>query len=547
MIAFTSGSAEAYVTRSKRTIVVNNFGIITVTDNLMVANNGTNPLDTFDLGFPKHYSERLESFEARGPMGEVLNVEREVNESSPTHWLRLRFDKPISSGGTYEIRASFTFSGVVSFDGKEYLFSFPAYPTLPVRVEVCNSTIILPKGSTPRQWPNNTFTPTEIEQKPALIGSEKSLEPFSTRELSVSYSNEAQELVSFRSVRREITVDSGGRVTSKDTYRITNLGGELNALTLSRPRNMSPMMLYDTAGPILERLQVQEDSLRVSPRFGKLKRDAAFTFTLEYDLPLQDSLKRVEWSGRYRFTVELAATDGWVAEQYLTNISLPRGTEIDAISTQPNSTYPLPDGGHLLAYDFGRVPPDQTKVASIDYRYQIFSSSIHPLQWVLSLEAIIGAFAVAILLRRPPKVAVVTAVDKIRRFIELHDEKRALRLELEERSEELARGAITKRDYRGRRRSIEARLSELNRSLTTLRNELKTVDPRYDHMARRLEMAEGEVDALRASEAQIISQYRAGRITKEVHESLTRDMRKRIEKAKETVDSIIVTLREEIR
>jgi SMC interacting uncharacterized protein involved in chromosome segregation len=83
--------------------------------------------------------------------------------------------------------------------------------------------------------------------------------------------------------------------------------------------------------------------------------------------------------------------------------------------------------------------------------------------------------------------------------------------------------------------------------LTTLKTEIKAVDPRYDQMTRRLEKAEGEVDALRASESQITSQYRSGRISKEVYESLVSDLRKRIEKAKDTVDRTIITLREEIR
>jgi len=113
--------------------------------------------------------------------------------------------------------------------------------------------------------------------------------------------------------------------------------------------------------------------------------------------------------------------------------------------------------------------------------------------------------------------------------------------------EEVSRGAITRHDYRRRSKAIENRLSELNRQLAALKSELKTIDPRYDQIARRLERAESEIDALRASEIQMTNQYRTGRISKDVYESLTRDLRKRMEKAKETVDSIIVTLREETR
>jgi chromosome segregation ATPase len=201
----------------------------------------------------------------------------------------------------------------------------------------------------------------------------------------------------------------------------------------------------------------------------------------------------------------------------------------------------------ILTYDFGRLPPLTTKTTTIDYYYYILSPSIYPLQWIFTLELMVAALAAAVLLKRPAKAVIAAPVEKARRFIDLHDEKRILRLELEKIGEEVSRGAITKHDYRRRSKTIETRLSELNRHLAALKSELKTIDPRYDQIARRLERAESEIDALRASEIQMTNQYRTGRIGKDVYESLTRDLRKRMEKAKETVDSIIVTLREETR
>jgi len=229
------------------------------------------------------------------------------------------------------------------------------------------------------------------------------------------------------------------------------------------------------------------------------------------------------------------------------NVSIPKGAKIETMLSPPNSTSTLPDGGLMLTYNLGRLPPSQAKVATVEYRYPIFSSSLHPIQWVLFVEIVVGACVTAVLLKRAPKAVVAVSVEKLRRLADLQDEKRSLRLELEKRDEELARGSITKHEYRRRRKLIETRLSELNRSLAMLRNDLKAIDPRYEQITRRLEKAESEVDALRASENQITAQYRAGRISKGVYESLLSDLRKRIEKAKATVDSIIVTLREETR
>jgi hypothetical protein len=547
LLSSTSGSTEVYISKASRLMNINNFGITTVTDTLTVVNNGTSQIETLDFGFPKTYAGGLESLEAQGPSAEALKIERIVNESSTNYMVRCSLAKPLAPGGTYEIKLSSVFSNLVSSSDTEFVFSYVAYPTLPVRAQVYNSTVILPKGSTPKQWPNKTYTATDVGGQPALTGTQRPLEAFSRADISISYSNDAQQLISFKSVKREITISPSGEVTSKDTYSVFNFGAELNALTLPRPQNISPIMLYDSAGAIEERLQAQKDTISLAPRFGKLPGETSFTFRLEYNLPLQNDLKRLEWPGRYRFSVETAPRREYVTEEYLVNISLPRGSKSEVASPPPNATTLLPDGVEILTYNLDRLLPSQARATAVEYSYPIFTPSIYPLQWVFSLEVIAGAFAAAFLLKRPTKAAPAAPLEKIRRFIELQDEKRALRLELEKRSEELGRGAVTKQDYRRRRRLTETRLSEINRSLATLKTEIKAVDPRYDQMARRLEKAEGEVDALRASESQITSQYRSGRISKEVYESLVSDLRKRIEKAKDTVDRTIITLREEVR
>jgi len=546
-IGSTTGTTGVSITKGGRSAIVNKYGIATVTDALTLSNDGLSPIDSLDFGFPKSHSGGLELFEARGSAGESLRTERVENQSSPTQWWKCHFAKPLAPGGTSDINIRTVFSNLVSYDGKEYIFSFAAYPTLPFGANSYNSTVILQKDAVFREWPNKTFTTTKVEERPALIGVQIPLEPFSNIEIPLKFTDAAQELLTFRSLKREIMISPGGQTSSKDTYTITNRGSELSSLTIPRPKNMSPIMLYDTAGPLNERLRTQEDSLSITPRFGKMTQDASYTFTTEYNMPTQGSLSRLEWSGRYRMTAELHPAREFAVGDDLVNITLPSGSKIETISIPPNSTSTLSDGSQVMTYHFGRLPPASTETTAIEYDYPIFLSSIYPLQWVFSLEVIVGAFAAAVLLRRPQKVVAAAPAEKLRKFVDLQDEKRTLRLELEKGGNELARGAMTKHDYRKRRRLIETRISELNKTLTSLKSELRNLDPRYEQMARRLEKAEGEVDALRASEEQITGQYRSGRISKDVYESLVKDLRKRIEKAKQTVDSLIVTLREESR
>jgi hypothetical protein len=232
---------------------------------------------------------------------------------------------------------------------------------------------------------------------------------------------------------------------------------------------------------------------------------------------------------------------------YSVNVSLPKGAQIENLSSDPNSTITKSDENEILFYDFGMLLPNQVRSLTINYRYSIFSASISPLGWIFSFEMILGGIGSAILMRKPMKIVSKAPIEKLKRFVALQDEKSALRFELEKRSEEISRGAISKHEYRRRRKSIEIRISELNRNLATLKSELKSIDTRYDQLIRRLEKAEAELEGLRVSQDQITTQYRSGHISKDAYESLSKDYRKRLEKARENIDSVIVTLREEAR
>jgi hypothetical protein len=77
--------------------------------------------------------------------------------------------------------------------------------------------------------------------------------------------------------------------------------------------------------------------------------------------------------------------------------------------------------------------------------------------------------------------------------------------------------------------------------------ELRTISPRYDELIRRTDRAEAEIEASRASLNQVRGQYRAGKTTRETYDTMMNDIAKRIDRAEETLETILITLREEAR
>jgi predicted nucleic acid-binding Zn-ribbon protein len=90
-------------------------------------------------------------------------------------------------------------------------------------------------------------------------------------------------------------------------------------------------------------------------------------------------------------------------------------------------------------------------------------------------------------------------------------------------------------------------MSKVDRALQPLKEDLKASHPRYTEMITRMEKAEAEIDANRLGEEHFKTQYRSGKMSKEAYERALDDLNKRIDRAREVIETSLVTLREEAR
>ena len=135
----------------------------------------------------------------------------------------------------------------------------------------------------------------------------------------------------------------------------------------------------------------------------------------------------------------------------------------------------------------------------------------------------------------------------ITKFVELYDEKSSMRLESDKMEEDLARGALNRYDYKQRRRMLDRRMTEVDRTLSPVEEQLSAAQGRYSDMIKRIERAEVELNVIKTTANDLRNQYRNGKISKDLYESLNADLTRRKQKAEQTIDTIIINLREEIR
>jgi len=160
------------------------------------------------------------------------------------------------------------------------------------------------------------------------------------------------------------------------------------------------------------------------------------------------------------------------------------------------------------------------------------------------LVGILGAIA---LIWRAPKLPVpifpIPSGD-LRNFVASYDEKRRILSELESIEDQVRKRKISRRRYRVRRRTLGGRLSVLSRNLTGLRDKIRELGPRYANMMRQIEVAETELEEAETGVRRIRTRYRRKEISTSVYRKLLEDYDRRRDRARTTIDGILLRLRE---
>ncbi len=534
----------------RREIEVGEHGLVKLKDSFKFDNtNGDNSLEQMTIGFPTNFSHSLVYIDGIDNKGRELLIEPTNNETSTIKWLKVDFPEPISPGSVYDFGIRMIHSKMIRYEPNVFILSYPIHPILQIKAESSNLTIILPEGSEPRLASNSTLSLVKIGNKVGLNEVLKPLDPYLVQISSINYTSEKQKMLECKSIEKRIIFKSNGEIFIVDNYTFHNLGGNILSFGIDIPDDAKDIMLYDFAGPLWPVSQYGVYSVHVSTRYNRFGAGENFDFRLEYGIDQKNHIKQLDWWGRYRFSMNIKPSEDWIMENYKIVFELPTGMVMEEIHPNGNVAADQLGSSHpFLEYDFKSVTPFSPELKiSLDYKYQAFWASVKPLEMLLMIEVIAAILLITYNMRRPLRPIIRAPVEIIRKFVDLQDEKINLRLELEKRDEEFMHGGISKHEYRRRKRFIEIRVSELNRALSQVKNEIKRSQPRYAEMVRRIEKAESEIEALRLNKFQIRGQYRSGRIVKEAYDSLIPDIDKRIDKAKDTLDGLLITMREEAR
>jgi hypothetical protein len=537
----------------QRTVAVGNWGAVHMVDNFTVYNPGPTAVTSMDVGFPSIFKNDVFYVQAQDQHGKTLVVDPDVNQTSGFYFLRVHFASELASNRTYEFTVTYVLGHVITAVSNGLLYNFSAAPVLTQNAEYANVTLLGAVGTSFAVPPNSTYMQTKINGLPALTRQYKPWNAYSTETFIGPYLTVTQYLVDVSTVERDIIIHRSGTLSIKDSYALYNLAAPITSLTITLPDGATNVMAYDVVGAMWSSPQDPSApyQVTVSPRYAAgIKGQEYFNFSLSYDLPTSEYMKQVNWWGNYNLNLTMANNrDDFLFDNTTVKIQTPTGAELSNVVLPSQSAINAP-----IQYDattrqimLGPVTSSNNVTLTMSVTYLPFWSALGYLPWLVGLEVVLAAALLVNRYRKGPEVAVPVPVEKLREFVGLYDERISLARELVIMEEDVARGSLVKHEFRRRKKVIDLRLDDINRALMQVKAEIRVMSLHYDELIRRIDRAEAEIEASRASLNQVRAQYRSGKSTRETYDAMVNDLTKRIDRAEQTVETILITLREDAR
>jgi hypothetical protein len=453
---------------------------------------------------------------------------------------------PSAKTGAYSFNLTSVYSNLLTFNSTstDFTFTFEPFPLTDGTYNVTSAQLSVKTGD----WPSPKVSSIDGTFASATFTAQTTtLKPFNTTVATMTFASSGTSQSIFDvTANRTITLAQSGSVQVTDFYNMTNKGRDLSSLTLPLPKNVQTATATDILGTVsaLTATSATDGTNTVNfiPRSGTVRAGGSSRVRLSYSLPSQSYLTS-RGLGRFELSFSLFDNVRFFEPILQVKIVTPAGFRLDSFRGQTFTR-----SGNQVLVQVSTVTPMSNLSFTMDYQLDPFWASLSALGWAGLAVGSIAAVVAAVGATSAAGVTVSGASSElIGRFVELYDEKSAMRLEAEKMDEDLSRGALNRHEFKRRRRVVDLRIAELDRTLAPLKDQLSKTNPRYQDMIKRLERAEADIQVVRTTSADLRNQYRSGRIARELYESLISDLAKRKEKAQQTMDTIVINLREETR
>jgi len=579
LIAFTSSRVNAttlYVAGSDPLpvdIQVNHFvevrdgGVVLINDTITLSpGENASLINNFLVGFPFEYRKDQATKERFYPdYCFAFDSQGELKVLSDVGLGKLGFYGANvtlhAPGGTqpYNFTVVFVFSNLVKTSPPtqtDWNVTFPMYPSMVQDVSSCLVKVFLPKNANCTDAVANFNTTS-------LVLTKINLTSFTSESGWLEFRKSAFQILEAIEMTRKITLDEWGRIFCSESYSLINRGAtDLTSLKIRVPEGTYDISAQDENGSSLT-VSLQKGNATVPtsasisfPTAAPLRKDVESTFTVMYWLPWNNYVSQY---GVRDYRLSLAFFERqdfeWVIRKLTTTIILPEGASFTQLPNLPENLRLSADSSlqkntfqEILIMSFHNVTPFHSLDFNLSYGYLVFWASFRPTMWMGTIVIIVCAVALLWRLPKRPEVPITPVPSKdLRSFVEAYEKKTSILSELALMEEQLQKGKIPRRKYKVRRETLEGRLSMLSRELTELKDKLRRSGTRYASIIGQIEVNETELDGLETDIRRVEGRYRRGEISKEAYLRLLGEYYHRRDRARVTIDGVLLRLKEEIR
>lgn len=513
----------------------------------------------FLIGFPYKYNAYLLKAVAFSE-GKVYPMNLGVRIGSQSGFYGAEVTFPEGSPQVFTV-VFILANGLLTKTVEGFSLDFPAYPSLAQDASRCNTTLILPEGST---LFNITKSDGAVSTKTFVRENLPALAYFPAT-ASFAVPSALVRQIAITSLSRIVTLGPVGEMAVSDSYQIVNNSTEeIGSLKLEAPVNASSIAGKDDFDRVLQ-VQILSDSrtplvLPVNVTLlNPLQSGQSAIVKIDYNLPAAPS-------DQTHFVLSLELFPYFSYYVYSASISIipPEGAHI--VTPQLSSADPQSSLDRDLFQETLRINRDGVSyvdrdvplenVLQVAYDYNPLWLSLRPALWVWVL-ATVGIVVGAFLQRRPkkpqaakmqaPKLSARFSRDHIRAFTEAYEERSRISQELKALVARAQKGKIPRRQYKVQRRALELRHDSLTKQITELKATFRAAGGNYATLVKQLESAETELSKIEANIRSVEARHRTGELPLEDYKRALDDLAKRREKAESSVNGILLRLREEIR
>ena len=564
----TSDSMDIQVDHA---VQIRNGGLIVINDTVKLFAEGEGlELESFALGIPFIYRSNLDYVFAYDASISELEVKLDAALGKIGFYgVEVGFPQSISisSGAHYEFTVVFVFSNSISSKispvapepGRTtFNATFPAYPGFSQTASEVNLTIALTNdvkflhSSFENEGIDFTNRTTEAHQ--VFNYTERNLSPFAYKPSWFAFegADDSFQIIEAKSIERDIAVDTWKHVLVTDSYNMVSRAVSLSNWKIQLLPGASEVSAWDKFGNSFEKedLQIEPGSattpsnviLTFSPSY--IQNESA-RFTLTYSVPWENVIIRNDW-WNYRMSLSLFEDFNLTIRKLAVTITLPEGAELTSV----------PDLGvvqetafeDIMHFVYYNVTPFHDLSQEVTYEYSIFWTSFRPTLWAGTAMAVLGVLT--LLWRAPRPIAPIPTIpvrsEELKSYVDAYEQKRQNLGKLETLEERARKRKVPRRRYRVRKRTLESRLLILSKDIGRLRDKLQVASPKYADMMRQIEIAEADIEGIEAGIRRTETRYRRGEISTAAYHKLLEDYYRRREKARTTIDGILIRLREDI-